>query len=468
MELKFTLEQKQQLSQKMIQSAEILQMDVQELEIFVRELAMENPLVELEESRPVLEGAEGTDERKREAEEKLEWLNRMDEQNRVYYKEEYEELEEKEAWNFSTMEENLQDYLLSQLIPYLKTEKDQDVLSYLVYSLDSRGYLPDSVEELAERLELSEEEVLSYLQILKSLDPVGIGARNLKECLLLQLNRTDKKDEMARRVVADYLDLLGKNQLPQIAAKLGVNLTELNDCCERIRNLNPKPGSSFSSRETLRYIRPDVTIVKFRNYFEVLLNDNAYPRLTINGYYSRMLHEDNSPEVKEYISTKLKQAEWITRCIEQRGETLLKVTRAIVEIQRPFFEAGVGKRRPMRLVDIAQRIEMHESTVSRAVRDKYLQCTWGVYPLSYFFVKQVGGSGDDNGETPEQIKKCMEEIIDGEDKKKPLSDQKITDAMNAQGIAISRRTVAKYRMQMGIPDASGRKEFSASLGDLRR
>lgn len=461
MELKFTLEQKQQLSQKMIQSAEILQMDVQELETFVRELAMENPLVELEEAHPVQEGMERVDERKREAEEKLEWLNRMDEQNRVYYKEEYEELEEKEAWNFSVAEENLQDYLLSQLIPYLKTEKDQDILTYLVYSLDSRGYLTDSAEELQGRLELNEDEVLSYLQILKSLDPAGIGAGDLKECLLLQLDRNDKEDETARLVVEEYLDLLGKNQLPQIAAKLGVTLAELNDCCERIRNLNPKPGSCFSSRETLRYIRPDVTIVKFQDYFEVLLNDNAYPRLTINSYYSRMLHEDNSAEVKEYISDKLKQAEWITRCIEQRSETLLKVARAIVEIQRPFFESGAGNRRPMRLADIAERIEMHESTVSRAVRDKYLQCTWGVYPLSYFFVKQVGGTGDDSGETPEQVKKCMEGIIAGEDKKKPLSDQKITDIMNKQGIAISRRTVAKYRMQLGIPDASGRKEFSS-------
>jgi len=461
LELKFTQEQKQLLSQKMIQSAEILQMDVQELETFVRELALENPLVELEDAHPVQEVPERADERKREAEEKLEWLNRMDEQNRVYYKEEYEELEGKETWNFSVEEENLQDYLLAQMIPYLKTDKDQDVLTYLVYSLDSKGYLTDSAEDLKERLELSEEEVLSYLQILKSLDPAGIGAGDLKECLLLQLDRKNEEDETVRLVVEDYLDLLGKNQLPQIAAKLGVSLDELNDCCERIRNLNPKPGSSFSSRETLRYIRPDVTIVKFQDYFEVLLNDNAYPRLTINSYYSRMLHEDNSPEVKEYISDKLKQAEWITRCIEQRGETLLKVARAIVEIQRPFFESGAGNRRPMRLADIAERIEMHESTVSRAVRDKYLQCTWGVYPLSYFFVKQVGGTGDDNGETPEQIKRYMEEIIDGENKKKPLSDQKITDAMNEKGVAISRRTVAKYRMQLGIQDASGRKEFSS-------
>ena len=461
MELKFTQEQKQLLSQKMIQSAEILQMDVQELETFVRELALENPLVELEDAHPVQEVPERADERKREAEEKLEWLNRMDEQNRVYYKEEYEELEGKETWNFSVEEENLQDYLLAQMIPYLKTDKDQDVLTYLVYSLDSKGYLTDSAEDLKERLELSEEEVLSYLQILKSLDPAGIGAGDLKECLLLQLDRKNEEDETVRLVVEDYLDLLGKNQLPQIAAKLGVSLDELNDCCERIRNLNPKPGSSFSSRETLRYIRPDVTIVKFQDYFEVLLNDNAYPRLTINSYYSRMLHEDNSPEVKEYISDKLKQAEWITRCIEQRSETLLKVARAIVEIQRPFFESGAGNRRPMRLADIAERIEMHESTVSRAVRDKYLQCTWGVYPLSYFFVKQVGGTGDDNGETPEQIKRYMEEIIDGENKKKPLSDQKITDAMNEKGVAISRRTVAKYRMQLGIQDASGRKEFSS-------
>lgn len=458
MELKFTLEQKQQLSQKMIQSAEILQMDVQELETFVRELALENPLVELEEANSVQEGLERAAKRKREAEEKLEWLNRMDEQNRVYYKEEYEELEEKEAWNFSVQEENLQDYLLSQLIPYLKTEKDQDVLTYLVYSLDSRGYLTDSAEELKERLELSEEEILSYLQILKSLDPAGVGAKDLRECLLLQLDRKENEDATTRRVVEEYLDLLGKNQLPQIAAKLGISLAELNDCCDRIRSLNPKPGSSFSSRETLRYIRPDVTIVKFQDYFEVLLNDNAYPRLTINGYYRRMLQEDNSDEVKEYLSEKLKQAEWITRCIEQRGETLLKVARAIVEIQRPFFESGSGNRRPMRLADIAGRIGMHESTVSRAVRDKYLQCTWGVYPLSYFFVKQVGGAGD-GGETPEQVKKCMQEIIAGENKTKPLSDQKITDAMNQQGLAISRRTVAKYRMQLGIPDASGRKEF---------
>ncbi len=454
MEIQMTTAQRQVLSQRMIQSAEILQMNNQELELFIKKQEMENPLIELEDTQE-------EDHRKSDLQRKLEWLEATDGQNRVYYREEREEEEEREEWNISVEEEeSLADFVLSQLTPLCESERDRDILYFMANSLDSRGYLEESLRTIGERFDLSEAEASHYLYLLQSVEPAGIGARNLRECLLLQLDRMQPSFPMARRIVLECLEMLGRNQIPQIGSCLGLSIEETQENCEIVRQLNPKPGSGFSSRENLRYVQPDVTVIKFQDYFQVLLNDNAYPKIVINSYYSRMLKEDNSEEVQEYIRGKLKQAEWLSHCISQRGTTLLEVTRTIVAFQEAFFERGPGNRRPMRLQDVAEALDIHESTVSRAVRDKYLQCSWGIYPLNYFFAKAVGAASGRPVSTPERIQMQIRAIVEGEDKQHPLSDQKIADRLAAQGFAISRRTVAKYRAEMGLREASGRKEFT--------
>lgn len=453
MDLNLALEEKQILSQRMLQSVTILQMNAMELDGFIKEMSMENPVIELEDA-PAAPEPEST------LRQKLEWLETMDEQNRVYYREEHEEDDSREAWNIlCETGDSLQQYVLSQLIPISQNEEEERIFHYLAYSLDSHGYLADMPHNLVQAFQLQPEQAADYLRRFQSVDPAGVGATDLKECLLLQLQRLDKDDWLSQTIIHQHLELLGKNQLSKIAAFTGAELGEVEAACRRIKALNPRPSNGFSSRENLKYIQPDVTVVKFTDYFEVLLNDPAYSGFQINSYYLRMLKEQDDPEIQKYLGEKVRQAKWIQSCIWQRGETLLAVTRALVECQSDFFEHEEGALRPLRLLDIAQKLGVHESTVSRAVRDKYLQCSRGIYPLNYFFTHKVG-SGNAEICTQAQIKKEIQELIQSENKGKPYSDQKLADLLNAKGITIARRTVAKYRIELGVADANGRKQYS--------
>ena len=452
MELKMEMTQKLALSQKMIQSTEILQMSSLELETYIKDLAEENPVVDLEDQKEV---PDDQDELAR----KLEWLGSSDEQNRVYYSQDYEE-NEKDRWNFAIDEgEDLADYLMSQLIGGPYSEEQMKVLDYMALCLDSKGYFTEDIAEIAKKFQMTQEEISSLLSVLQSLEPAGVGARNLKECLMLQLDRLGIEDVTIRGVVSDYLELLGKNQLHVIARKMKVSLEEVAMAAKVIKNLNPKPGSGFSSREHLKYITPDVVVVHLGGYYEILLNEYMYPKMSINGYYLKLLKEDPSKETKDYVNEKVNQAEWIMNCISQRNKTLMNVTKAIIDRQNLFFAKGPGNLKPMKLADIADVLHIHESTVSRAVRDKYMQCSWGVYPLNYFFSKGIATSTELSSVTPEEVKRDIHKIIEKEDKKKPLSDRLIAEKLDEMGVHISRRTVAKYREEEGIKDASGRKCF---------
>ena len=456
MELELSLKQKQILSAKMIQSAEILQMNTQELESFIKEQALENPLLDTEDYGDG-EGRDSDTGFRR----KLEWLDQSDEQNRIYYKQEYDDDEDaRDEWNFSTdAGESLAEFVLAQLLPLIHTPRQEEIIRYMAESLNDNGYLEDAADDIRRKFGLSQSELESCIALLQTADPAGVGARSLQECLLIQVERLEAGTPVLRRIICELLEALGKNQLPQIATRLGISMETLLGCCDTIRSLNPKPGSGFSSRENLRYIHPDVTVVKFRGFFEVMLNDNSYPKVMVNRYYSGILKQDASKETKDYIRDKMKQAEWVIDCIEQRSRTLHQVAKTIVELQQEYFEKGRGHLKPMRLVDVAEKVGVHESTVSRAVRDKYLQCTWGVFPMNYFFSKAVYGQEDGQVETPEKMKQMIRSLIDEEDKKSPLSDQKIADKMLEAGMKISRRTVAKYRAAMDIKDTTGRKQY---------
>ena len=463
MELRMDVSQALVMSQKMIQSTEILQMGSLELENYIKDLSMENPVVDLEDG---YDGASKDESETRETTEiqedvvkKLEWLNSSDEQNRVYYSQDYD-VSEIEQWNFSVDEdEDLTHFIMSQLVGAPIDEAALEIISYMVLSLDSKGYLNEDFEDMALRFGVSEDEIEKCLHILQGLEPAGVGACNLKECLMLQLDRMDVQDAIVRTIVGDYLEQLGKNQLHVIAKKMKVSLDEVSEAVKVIKALNPKPGRGFSSREKLKYITPDVTVVRLGGYYEILLNEYAYPRISINSYYLKLLKSDAPKETKTYVTEKVHQAEWIKNCIQQRNKTLLNVTKTIIDMQQTFFAAGPGNLKPMKLVDVAEILGVHESTVSRAVKDKYMQCSWGVYPLNYFFSKGIATMDMFTKITPEDVKKAIREIIDGEDKKKPLSDRKISEALAEREIALSRRTVAKYREEEGIKDASGRKVF---------
>lgn len=452
MELILTASQKLTLSQRMLQSTEILQMSSQELMNYIKELAVENPVVEYED-KTVEE--EKFDLLKR----RLEWLSSSDEQNRVYYNEEKEDEKTSDIWIYKNGERGtLSEYLLSQINVSKKPEETVRLARYIVYCLDSAGYLRDSLRDIAKITGSSAADVKTAVELVQSLEPAGVGASNLKECLLIQVRRLGINNPLVEKIINDDLEELGKNHIHVIAKKFKVSREEAVRACDIIKNLNPKPGNSFSSETEPAYIMPDVLVVKEDGKYNIVLNNTYFPNITIGSYYKSILADDRNNAAREYVSDKIRQAEWAMKCISRRNNTLIRTVEVMVGLQEEFFEKGPGHLRPMRLSDIAEKIEMHESTVSRAVREKYLQCSWGLFPLSYFFSKAMP-SADNGNISPERIKNIIKDIVDGEDKSAPLSDRIITERLVKDGITISRRTVAKYRESIGIPGAAGRKDF---------
>ena len=459
MDLKLQVKQTQTLSQRMIQSAEILQMTSQELNTYINELALENPVIDIVEPP--------TAEEQRESIEQQEWLNSFNEENYYLYQRQNndDDYDFKSSWNINTDDgETLQDYLWSQLITENFTDQETEIIKFMLECLDNKGYLEESIETIASYFRTDTDIVEDLLSDLQALDPSGVCARTLEECLKLQLERRDMLTPVLESIIDNCLEMVAKNQIPAIARKLRLSPTETAGYCQIIKSLNPKPGVSFSSRDQLRYIIPDVTIVKFKDHFDILLNESMYPTIELNSYYRQMNQNPESSELKEYLGNKIRQAEWVKQCVTQRGKTLMQVSRAILEHQEEFFTFGPAHLNPLRLADIAQELDIHESTVSRAVSKKYLQCSWGVYPMNFFFSRSVAvqESSSESGTqsvTAADIKRVLREIIEEENKKKPYSDRLLGEKLAERGISISRRTVAKYREEEGIADASGRKEY---------
>ena len=460
MELSMSMKQTQTLSPQMMQSMEILQMGSQELLEYIQDQVQENPVLEMEEKY-------GKGDDTAVLQRKLEWLESTDAQNRYYHQQDTEDDEKDPISNYGTVderEENLYLYVLSQLEVMDLEPELLPVGRFLVESLNQNGWLDESVEDLAEELGKPVEEVEKALAAVQSLEPAGVGARNLSECLVLQLQRRHEDSELAIRIARDYLDPLSKSRYGLIAKSLGVCQEEVRTACDLIRTLNPRPGGGFAARENLVYINPDLFVVNFPDHFELLTNDYFFPDLNISGYYCRMLKSTEDNEVKDYLMGKVRQAKWVVHSIEQRRSTLLRCAECILELQEEFFRRGPGHLKPMCLADIAQKVGVHESTVSRPVRDKYLQCASGVYPLSYFFSRSLGAPAarpgtEENASSPDFAKALLKKLIGGEDKHKPLSDQKLCERMAREGCELSRRTVAKYRDELGIPSTTGRKQY---------
>lgn len=456
MEIKMELAQKQILSQRMVQSMEILQMSAQELEEYIGQLTLENPVVDITEK-----AASPSDNRQDDLQRKLEWLESTDLQNRVYYEQERTDENMEANWHDSQLDqENLEEYLTAQILLSDYTARDREIIDYLIASLDSRGYFVGELSQTADYFKISENKAEKMLQDIQALDPAGVGARSLSECLLLQVRRKGGFSDVTVAIIQNHMEDVAKNHLSKIAKALQVPLQDVQEACRQLRSLNPKPGNAFSDRQQLRYISPDAVVVKLEDKFEILINEYQYPGFSINSYYQNMLQTTTDEDVKKYLQDKIQQAQWISNCISQRTSTLSRVMHEIVKMQHEFFLRGIGHKRPMRLADLSDALDLHESTISRAMRGKYLQCSWGVFPLNYFLTSvAVKAAATQTGDekTPEEMKSLIRELIDHEDKKKPYSDQALCDAIAGRGIKLSRRTINKYRTEMGIPDKSGRK-----------
>ncbi len=451
MDLSLSTSQKLLLSQKMLQSTEILQMSSAELLDYVKEASVENPVMELEDKH---DDNEKFDLLKR----KIDYIEASDEQNRTFYTQEKDDEDENDDWKFKQNPgQTLEEYLSEQLEVLPLDKKSMSIGHYIIGCINGNGYLDVSAEEIAKSLKTDISQIQRVLDIIKKFEPTGVGASNLKECLNMQLDKIGCTNETTRAIINDYLELLGKNQIHIIAKKLKKTTEEVIDAACIIKNLNPKPGNSFDSGKSLDYIVPDALVVEKDGNFEIILNDSYLPNISINSFYKSIIKTSNDTEAKEYVSQKIQQAEWIMKCISKRSSTLRNTLEVIVDFQKDFFSKGNGNLKPMCLNDAASILGVHESTISRAVKDKYLQCRHGIFPLNYFFKAAVPTSTSSEGVTSEKIKLMIKEIIENEDKSSPLSDRAITEKLNEEGVDISRRTVAKYRESMGILGTSGRK-----------
>ena len=451
-----TQEQHQVLSHAMLQAVNILQMDAQQLAAYVRELAMENPMAELEEPAPPEPETQVRVNR-------LEWLSGYDEQNRAYRGYDREGgsreglLENSAAQSGETLAETLR----LQLIGGNYTTREMDIFDYIALNLDERGYFTFPPSSLAKHFSIAEKDATHYLAIMRDLDPPGVCAADLQNCLMKQLERIEGNLAVERAIVRSCMELLGKNQLHVIANKLGVPLERVKRARELIRTLNPKPaqGYAMANGEDPIYIVPDVSVIRTGNGFEVVLNEGGCPRLGVNRYYLKLMKEDCGEEAKEYLSQKLEQLEQIQQYIAMRGRTLEALARCIVDTQREFFLYGENELRPLRMREAAALIGVHESTVSRAVKGRWLQCSWGTYPLSWFFPSTASRQAETEDISSQKVKTVLKQLIEGENRKKPLSDQKLAEELTKRELPVSRRTVTKYREELGIENYRVRKSF---------
>ena len=454
MELGLDLKQTQTLSPQMMQAMEILQMGSQELLEYIQEAVQENPVLETEDARQPQERPEDALLRR-----KLEWLASTDVQNRWYHQEDAQDLSDLAmgASGADPGEESLYYYLRSQVRFEELSEPMARAVECVLESLNSSGWLDEPDADLAAHAGVDGDTVARAVEVVQGLEPAGVAARTLSECLTLQLERRGERG-LPLTIAKSYLEAMSRDRYNLIARETGASREEIQDACKVIRALNPRPGAGFAPREALGYITPDLVVVSFEDHFEILANDYFFPTLKVSSYYHQLMRSTDEAQVRDYLTGKLRQARWVVRSVEQRRSTLLSCANCIVDRQEAFFRHGPGHLRPMTLADVAAVLDVHESTVSRAVKDKYLQCAHGVFPLGYFFTRALP-SGGSEGVSTERAKAQLKAILEGEDRKKPLSDQKLCELLKGRGVNISRRTVAKYRDELGFPSAVGRKEF---------
>lgn len=350
----------------------------------------------------------------------------------------------------------LQDYLLWQLGLFVENEKELQIGEVIIGNINDDGYLSTTVEDIASFTGTSIEEVQRVLSKIHEFDPSGVGARDLKECLQIQLKHLGIDDPVIKEIISNYLNELEKKNYTLISKSIGIPVELVITAADMIKRLNPKPGNTFGSNEK-DYILPDVIVKKEGEDLIVELIDDGIPKLRVSDSYAKkLLNQTNDDVAKRFVREKLQSAKWLIKAVEQRKNTIKRVVEAIVKRQKPFFEYGEQYLEPMVLKDIANDIGVHETTVGRVTNGKYVQTQWGVYELKYFFSPSLK---TDNGEllSTKLVKQKIKQLIDNENHSVPLSDTDIVRILKAEGINIARRTVAKYRDSMNIPPVHIRK-----------
>ena len=361
--------------------------------------------------------------------------------------------------NVAATSESLAEHLLWQLRMSIISEDDYAIGEEIIGNIDDDGYLTATIEEMAEMMDCDVAEVERLLRLIQTFEPTGVGARDLKECLLIQLQQLGLQETIAHAIVEkNHLEDLEANRFPQIAKELGVELDLVREAANDIAALEPRPGRQFSS-EKPEYVVPDVTVEKIDARYRVFVNDYG-PTIRLNPYYRNMLSSKDSllDKEREYIHSKIQSAEWLLESIARRRTTIQRVTESIFDVQRDFLEKGASHIKPLTLKDIADIVEVHEATVSRVTRGRYVQTPRGVFPLKYFFNSSI--PTESGGSTSSaSVKEMIKDMVSNEDPHNPLSDKEIETKLKDKGIEIARRTINKYRGELNIPPSSKRKKW---------
>jgi RNA polymerase sigma-54 factor len=352
---------------------------------------------------------------------------------------------------------DLLEHLLWQLRLSKEDEKIRSVGELIIGNIDENGYFRGTIEEILEISQSDTGTVESALRLIQSFDPPGIAARDIRECLQLQLKFLGLEGTIVEKMVVNDLGLIGKKKYAQLARQYSVPLEEITEAVKVIEGLDPKPGRNFSS-SAANYIVPDVYIVKTDTGYQIVLNDEGLPRLRISNYYQRLLGQKNSmpKEDRQFLEDKLRSAIWLMKSLDQRNKTIYRVTESILTFQKDFFDRGINYLRPLNLKDVAAELNLHESTISRVTSNKYLSCPSGIYGFRFFFSNAIPSESGSISST--SIKEMIKKIISEEDSLRPLSDMRIVDIFKNQNITIARRTIAKYREELKIPSQSQRKK----------
>jgi RNA polymerase sigma-54 factor len=459
------------LAPQLQQSLLILQTPLLELRNLVQQEMETNPVLEELSDEPSIDGPNGAepsaDNNFKEEFEKLasldeEWRDYMA-QSASYSSEGFrgsQEAQDKRQFFFDSIavQETLQQNLVSQLNQTALNADDRKTAELIIGNIDDNGFLQSTPEEMALSSGVPNEDFEKMLALIQGFYPPGVGARDLRECLLIQLQREGRESGIEYKIVSEHMEDLGKRRFPEIARRMGISVEEVQEAANNIARLNPRPGQVFAAAPQ-NYVLPDVTIEKVDGDYQIILNNEQIPHLRISNTYKDIIAQDNNgSEVKDYIRDKIRSGKFLIRSIHQRQQTISNIAHQIVSRQRDFFEHGPSHLKPMTMGEIADAVGVHETTVSRAVSGKYMATPQGIFEMKYFFTPGYQTStGESMSNT--SVKEAILDLVKHEDGNAPLSDQEIVEILSQRGIPIARRTVAKYRTELNILPSHMRRKY---------
>jgi RNA polymerase sigma-54 factor len=457
----------QVLAPQLQQSLLILQAPLLELRNLVQQEMETNPVLEDLPNEPSPDGPNGAEASSNDNfKDEFDKLARLDEEWRDYmaqsssYSGRSREAKDKRQFFFDSIatEETLQQHLMGQLNQTALTANDRKTAEIIIGNIDDNGFLQSSPEEMSLTSGIPKEDFEKMLTLVQSFYPPGVGARDLRECLLIQLQREGKQSSFEYEIISEYMEDLGKRRFPEIARRMNISVEQVQKGANNIARLNPRPGQAFCAAPQ-NYVLPDVTVEKVDGDYQIILNNEQIPHLRISNTYKDIIAQDNNgSEVKDYVRDKIRSGKFLIRSIHQRQQTISNIAHQIVSRQRDFFERGTSQLKPMTMGEVADAVGVHETTVSRAVSGKYMATPQGIFEMKYFFTPGYQtATGESMSNT--SVKEAVLGLVKHEAGNAPLSDQEIVEILSERGIPIARRTVAKYRTELNILPSNMRRKY---------